>query len=200
MTRARIAIATGLPGAALALALVAAGLGPWATAADPAADPDAAPADAWPMSRGSLAGTGRSASTLTLPLAEAWRRDFDKTAFAAGPVVAGGMVYVGDLDGGFHALDLATGETRWTRRIDGAGFTSSAALAADPALPLVVGDDLGIVRGNQDFGAGIPEDLLIENVQRGSHIRPDDPDPSDDESNHPRIEQTAHLRHDLRQV
>jgi outer membrane protein assembly factor BamB len=99
------------------------------------------------MARGSVAGTGRSASTLMLPLAEAWRRDFDKTAFAAVPVIAGGVVYVGDLDGGFQALDLATGETRWTRRIDGAGFTSSAAVATDPTLPLVVGDDMGLVRG-----------------------------------------------------
>ncbi len=116
-------------------------------AAMPADDPDAAAADAWPMSRGSLAGTGRSATLLRLPLAEAWRRDFDKTAFAAGPVIAGGAVYVGDLDGGFHALDLATGADRWTRRIDGAGFTSAAAAAPDPALPLVVGDDVGMVRG-----------------------------------------------------
>ncbi len=147
MTGARLAIKSILPSVSLSLALLA-GLGRLA-AAEPggAADPDAAPADAWPMARGSLAGTGRSASTLRLPLAEAWRRDFDKTAFAAGPVIADGLVSIGDLDGGFHALDLATGETRWTRRIDGAGFTSSAAVSADPALPLVVGDDMGVVRG-----------------------------------------------------
>ena len=138
----RVSWWAGIARAVLSLALVAAGHGRLA-----AADPDAAAADAWPMSRGSLAGTGRSATLLRLPLAEAWRRDFDKTAFAAGPVIAGGVVYVGDLDGGFHALDLATGADRWTRRIDGAGFTSAAALAADPALPLVVGDDVGMVRG-----------------------------------------------------
>jgi outer membrane protein assembly factor BamB len=139
---------TSLPPAVLGLVLLASSFGQL-TATEPgiAADPDAAPADAWPMARGSLAGTGRSASALRLPLAEAWRRDFDKTAFAAGPVIAGGVVYLGDLDGGFHALDLATGETRWTRRIDGAGFTSAAAVAADPELPLVAGDDLGVVRG-----------------------------------------------------
>jgi outer membrane protein assembly factor BamB len=111
------------------------------------ADPDAAPADAWPMARGSLAGTGRSAATLRLPLAEAWRRDFDATAFAAVPVIDAGTVYLGDLDGTFHALELATGQTRWTRRIEDAGFPSAAAVTGDPALPLVVGDDAGIVRG-----------------------------------------------------
>jgi outer membrane protein assembly factor BamB len=142
MTGARLAITSILPWVSLSLALLSPNTGRIV-----AADPDAAPADAWPMARGSLAGTGRSASTLRLPLAEAWRRDFDKTAFAAGPVIAGGVVYIGDLDGDFHALDLATGEPRWTRRIDGAGFTSAAAVAADPALPLVVGDDMGTVRG-----------------------------------------------------
>ncbi|MFM1902709.1 MAG: hypothetical protein RLZZ440_609, partial [Planctomycetota bacterium] len=66
---------------------------------------------------------------------------------AAVPVIAAGTVFVGDLDGRFHALDLATGETRWTRSIEQAGFPSAAAVADDPRLPLVVGDDLGIVRG-----------------------------------------------------
>lgn len=106
-----------------------------------------APAHAWPMARGSLSGTGRSAAVLTVPLEEAWRRDFPGGAFAAVPVIADGVVFLGDLDGHFHALDLTTGETRWTRTIEQTGFPSAAALADDPRLPLVVGDDLGIVRG-----------------------------------------------------
>ena len=118
-----------------------------AAAGGNAADPAIAPADAWPTARGSLAGTGRSATTLTLPLAEAWRRDFATTAFAAVPVIADGTVYVGDLDGSFHALELATGKTVWTFVTKDAGFPSAAAVADDPALPLVVGDDTGIVRG-----------------------------------------------------
>lgn len=130
-------LATILPAALVA--------GAWAGAAA-AVDPDAAPSDAWPMARGCPAGTGRSAAVLTLPLVEAWRRDFEQTAFTAVPVIADGTVYLGDLDGTFHALDLATGETRWTRRIESAGFPSAAAVAPDPALPVVVGDDVGVVR------------------------------------------------------
>jgi outer membrane protein assembly factor BamB len=114
---------------------------------------DTAPADAWPMARGSLAGTGRSAATLAVPLREAWRREFAGAGFAAVPVIDDGTVYLGDLDGRFHALDLITGETRWTRTIEQAGFPSAAAVADDPRLPLVVGDDLGIVRG-LDRGTG----------------------------------------------
>jgi outer membrane protein assembly factor BamB len=118
-----------------------------AAADNPAAPLAAAPADAWPFVRGSLAGTGRSAATLRLPLAEAWRRDFDKTAFGATPVIAVGMIYLGDLDGTFHALALDTGATQWTFKADEAGFPSAAAVSLDPAFPLVVvGDDTGVVR------------------------------------------------------
>lgn len=128
-----------------------------ADAADdvPAAALAAAPADAWPLVRGCLAGTGRSAATLRLPLAEAWRRDFEKTAFGTTPVIAVGMIYLGDLDGTFHALALDTGATQWTFKADEAGFPSAAAVSLDPAFPLVVvGDDTGVVRAfDREAGA-----------------------------------------------
>ena len=115
----------------------------------PAAEPplDAAPADAWPLARGSLAATGRSDAVLSLPLAEAWHRTFEKTAFGAVPVIAGDTIYLGDLDGTFHALALADGATRWSFKAEAAGFAAAAAVSLDPALPLVVvGDDTGVVR------------------------------------------------------
>jgi outer membrane protein assembly factor BamB len=108
---------------------------------------DEAPADAWPLARGCPAATGRSAMPLALPLAEHWRRSFEKTAFGAVPVIAGGTIHLGDLDGTFHALDLETGATRWSFEAEAAGFPSAAAVSLDPALPLVVvGDDTGVVR------------------------------------------------------
>ncbi len=107
---------------------------------------DEAPADAWPLFRGCLAGTGRSATTLAMPLRERWHRAFEKTAFEAGAVIADGTIYIGDLDGTFHALALETGTTQWTFRTE-SGFSSSAAIAIDPAHPLVVvGDSEGTVR------------------------------------------------------
>ena len=106
-----------------------------------------APADAWPLARGSASGSGRSAMPLSLPLAEHWHRSFEKTAFGAVPVIAGGTIYLGDLDGTFHALDLETGATRWSFEAEAAGFPSAAAVSLDPALPFViVGDDTGVVR------------------------------------------------------
>lgn len=115
-------------------------------AAATAAGPDEAPADAWPMMRGTLAGTGRSATRLSFPLVERWRRTIDKTAFEATPVIADGTIYIGDLDGTFHAVALDTGETRWNFKAD-VGFPAAAAVSPDGALPVVVvGDVGGLVR------------------------------------------------------
>lgn len=112
-----------------------------------AAEMEEAPADAWPMARGCASATGRSALRIAMPLAEHWQRSFEKTAFGAVPVIAAGIVYVGDLDGTFHALDLETGQTRWSFAAEAAGFPSAAAVSLDERAPLVVvGDDTGVVR------------------------------------------------------
>jgi outer membrane protein assembly factor BamB len=132
--------------AALLLAVVLPD-GPTLASEPPASAPADAPPEAWPVARGVAAGTGRSAATLSLPLATSWKREFAGTAFGAVPVIGAGTVYIGDLDGTFHALSLDTGETRWTFRAEAAGFPASAAVSTDPAVPLVVvGDDAGLVR------------------------------------------------------
>ncbi len=120
----------------------------------PAAPTDEAPADKWPMFRGCLAGTGRSASMLHLPLVENWHRTFPKTAFESTPVIADDTIYIGDLDGIFYALAIASGETKWTFKAQ-AGFRSAAAISTDAAEPLVVvGDSSGLVRAfDQRSGA-----------------------------------------------
>lgn len=103
-------------------------------------------AEAWPMFRGVVAGSGRSAARIALPLAERWHRQIDKTAFEATPVVSAGRIFVGDLDGTFHCLDLVDGKTIWSFKTD-AGFPSAAAVSTDPDMPLVVvGDGAGMVR------------------------------------------------------
>ena len=129
---------TAVGTALLAVTLAAVALG---------GDPNVAPADAWPMARGCLGGTGRSAAELALPLVEAWHREFDGTAFGAVPVIADGVVYLGDLDGTFRAVSLADGTDRWSFTAKDAGFTSAAAIgSADEARLVVVGDDGGLVR------------------------------------------------------
>lgn len=106
----------------------------------------------WPMARGCVEGTGRSGSILEFPLRETWQRRFDGTSFEATPIIADGTIYIGDLDGTFHALSLATGETRWTFKGE-AGFSAAAAFVAwaedsaggSPSL-VVAGDSFGVVR------------------------------------------------------
>lgn len=117
---------------------------PPAAAAGDSAAVDEAPADAWPMFRGVLAGTGRSAARFRLPLAERWHRQLDKTAFDATPVIMGGRIFVGDLDGTFHCLALDDGRTLWTFKTD-VGFPAAAAVSGDPAV-VVVGDAAGMIR------------------------------------------------------
>jgi outer membrane protein assembly factor BamB len=115
-------------------------------AAEPAGEAAAGP-QAWPVFRGTPAGTGRSRVTLRLPLREHWQRHFEGRSFTATPVIAAGRVYLGDLDGGFLALSLDTGKTSWEFQSNDSGFPSAAAVSTTDALPLVVvGDDLGIIR------------------------------------------------------
>lgn len=131
-------------GAVVALLILTAA---WNSATGAADELVAAPADAWPTARGTAAGTGRSGTTLVLPLGESWQRTFDKTAFGAVPVIAADTIYLGDLDGTFRALALDTGATRWEYKAEAAGFPSAAALPPDAApAVVVVGDDTGVVR------------------------------------------------------
>ena len=155
----RIALSIILATVSVPFSATPAPLGTPVAAAEPVAT---APADAWPMARGCPAGTGRSATTLRLPLAESWRRTFEKTAFGAVPVIAAGRIYVGDLDGTFHALTVDTGTTAWSFKAEAAGFPSAAAFVpagAGRSRPLVVvGDDTGVVRGfDADDGAVVWE-------------------------------------------
>lgn len=129
----------------LAAVLLVRGL-PQAVAAEPDPNVVASPT-AWPMFRGTPGGTGRSSVTLQLPLVEHWQRRFDGRSFTATPVVFGGRLYLGDIDGRFLALSLETGATDWEFTSSDSGFPSAAAVSTALAVPLVVvGDDLGVIR------------------------------------------------------
>lgn len=145
-----------------------------ATPARGAVADEEAPAEAWPLARGCPSGTGRSALVLEFPLVVRWRRPFEKTAFGAVPVIAAGTVFLGDLDGTFHALDLDTGTTRWSFQAEAAGFPSAAAVSLDPQTPLVVvGDDTGVVRGfNRETGAVVWEYETDGEISGGPTILP----------------------------
>ena len=98
-----------------------------------------APADAWPQFRGNPSLTGVSESTLAAELTLLWTYEADE-AIDSSAAIADGTVYVGTYAGTLIALDLATGEERWTYTTGDLGIgESSPAVAGD----LVFIGDLG---------------------------------------------------------
>lgn len=84
----------------------------------------------WPVARGDAASSGVAKAPLAEPLSLDWKYAVTAdSAIEATPVIAGGVVYVGDTEGGFHAVNLATGEAVWSKKFANAIFTSAAAVA-----------------------------------------------------------------------
>ncbi|MFP4354481.1 MAG: PQQ-binding-like beta-propeller repeat protein [Phycisphaerae bacterium] len=88
--------------------------------AQPAA-PDKAPADAWPVFRGTAGLTGVSGSALPAveKLEVLWRFKTDQ-AVTGTAAIADGVVYIGSQDKNLYALNLATGKKRWAYQADDA--------------------------------------------------------------------------------
>lgn len=94
-----------------------------------AAAQDAPAADAWPQLQHDAGRTGytdaavafdrgRKGGPRVLDNAWSWEKPAEISPLVQ-PVVAGGLVYVGDYDGVLHAIDAKTGQTRWTYRTGG---------------------------------------------------------------------------------
>src|SRR6476620_12145002 len=72
-------------------------------------------ADEWPLVRGDAFGTGVARGSLPDDLDVLWKYPAGKDAgFDATAVVAGGVIYVGDSAGTFHAIRLADSSKVWT--------------------------------------------------------------------------------------
>ncbi len=87
---------------------------------------------AWPVFRGTPAADGVADSALPKRPQLLWKfsaknADGKKTAFESTAAISGGVVYIGDADSHFYAIDLASGEQLWKITSE-AGFTASAAV------------------------------------------------------------------------
>jgi outer membrane protein assembly factor BamB len=136
--------------------------------------------DQWPVYRGTSLATGVAASPLPEKLTVAWKFAEDLGPVEATPVVLDGIVYVGDVDGHFVALDLQNGKLKWRQKFE-TGFISSAAV--NESL-VIVGDYDGTMRalqrtdgslkwefntdGEIDSGATFYKDLVLVTSQDGS--------------------------------
>lgn len=101
-------------------------------------------AEDWPLVRGDAFGTGVAKTTLVDDLDVLWKYQAGKdAAFDATPVIADGMIYIGDSAGTFHTVQLTDGKRVWTRDFADSGFAAGAAIEKSR---IYVGDVNGIVR------------------------------------------------------
>src|SRR5258705_9909482 len=101
-------------------------------------------ADDWPLVRGDAFGTGVAHTALADESDVLWKYPAGKDAgFDATPVIADGMIYIGDSAGTFHAVRLGDGKHVWNKDFADSGFAAGAAI--EKGL-IYVGDVNGIVR------------------------------------------------------
>ena len=92
-----------------------------------------APAADWSLFRGNPLQTGVAASSLPDNLEIRWKfkaRDGIEGAAA----IVNGTVYVGSLDEHLYALDLASGQVKWTYQSDAANGTKVGPIRASPSV------------------------------------------------------------------
>jgi outer membrane protein assembly factor BamB len=86
-------------------------------------------AEDWPLVRGDVFGTGIAHTALADELDVLWKYPAGKDAgFDATPVIADGLIYIGDSAGTFHAVRLADGKPAWTKEFVDGGFAAGAAI------------------------------------------------------------------------
>lgn len=98
--------------------------------------------DTWAVSRGDASSHGASSSKIANHPKLLWEYKNEKTAFDSTPIIVTGRVFIGDLDGEFYAIELATGNALWKTESE-SGFVAAAAYRDEK---LVIGDYDGLVR------------------------------------------------------
>jgi outer membrane protein assembly factor BamB len=129
--------------------------------------------DDWPVVRGDPLGSGVARSALPIKLETLWTYHAPgDSGFDATPVIADGVIYIGDSDGTFDAIRLEDGTAAWTRKLGDAGFLAGAAWDRGR---LYIGDSNGIVRClSADDGAEIWKADVKAEVYAGPSIRDED--------------------------
>jgi outer membrane protein assembly factor BamB len=108
--------------------------------------PYRAKAEDWPLFRGNALQTGVASSPLPEELDIRWKFKA-KDGIESAAAIVNGVVYVGSLDEHLYALDLATGQLKWTYQTDPAKGTKVGPIRASPSVRdglVYVGDADGI--------------------------------------------------------
>jgi outer membrane protein assembly factor BamB len=96
-------------------------------AAEEAASPVRQAATSWPLGRGSALAEGVAKTELPEKPEVVWKVEVEKGAFEGTPVIANGVVYLGDMDGKVYAWNLADGKELWTYKVE-SGFIAAPAI------------------------------------------------------------------------
>ena len=82
----------------------------------------------WPLIRGDAKATGAVAEAMPQPFDIVWTYVAEGSGFEATASIVGGIVYVGDVDGTFHAIKLSDGKSVWTKKFEETGFVAGSAV------------------------------------------------------------------------
>src|SRR5436309_10523616 len=82
---------------------------------------------AWPLGRGNALADGVAKTKLPEKPEVVWKVTIEKGAFDGAPVIAEGVVYLGDMDGMVYAWKLTDGGEVWKRKFE-SGFIASPSL------------------------------------------------------------------------
>ena len=82
----------------------------------------------WPLIRGDAKATGAVAEAMPQPFDIVWTYAAEGSGFEATASIVGGIVYVGDVDGTFHAIKLSDGKSVWTKKFEETGFVAGSAV------------------------------------------------------------------------
>jgi outer membrane protein assembly factor BamB len=103
-------------------------------------------AEDWPLFRGNALQTGVAHPALAGQLEVRWKFKA-KDGIEGAAAIVHGIVYVGSLDEHLYALDLATGQLKWTYQTDPAKGTKVGPIRASPSVRdglIYVGDADGV--------------------------------------------------------
>ncbi|HEX6963134.1 MAG TPA: PQQ-binding-like beta-propeller repeat protein [Lacipirellula sp.] len=82
----------------------------------------------WPLIRGDAKATGAVAEGISQRFDILWTYEAEDSGFEATASIVDGVIYVGDVDGTFHAVNLADGKPLWTRKFAETGFVAGSAV------------------------------------------------------------------------
>jgi outer membrane protein assembly factor BamB len=131
-------------------------------------------ANDWPLVRGDELGTAVAKSSLPNEPEVIWEYKLSSDAgFDATAVVAGGIIYVGDSAGAFHAVRLADGTAVWTKEFVDSSFSAGAAVVNDRVY---IGDLNGVIRclatsdGEEKWSASVESEIHAGPTPHGDNL------------------------------